>query len=48
MFETEVEFLGREVNKTGMAFGDEYVEVVKRWKTPKTTKEVEKLLGFAN
>ena len=48
MFETEVEFLGREVNKTGMAFDDENVEVVKQLKTPKTTKEVEKVLGFAN
>lgn len=42
MFQKEVEFLGRIVNKTGMAIGDEYVEVVK------TTKEVEKFLGFAN
>lgn len=42
MFQTEVEFLGRKVNKTGMAIGDEYVEVVKKWQIPKTTKEVEK------
>lgn len=37
MFQTEVEFLGRKVNKTGMAIGDEYVEVVKKWQIPKTT-----------
>lgn len=48
MFQSEVEFLGRKVNKTGMAIGDEYVEVVKKWQIPKTTKEVEKFLGFAN
>lgn len=41
-------FLGRKVNKTEIAFGDEYVEVVKQWKTPKTTKEVEKFLEFTN
>lgn len=27
MFQTEVDFLGRKVNKTGMAIGDEYVKV---------------------
>lgn len=47
IFQSEVEFLGRKVNKTGMAIGDEYVEVVKKWQIPKTMKEVEKFLGFA-
>lgn len=31
MFQSEVEFSGRRVNMTGMAIGDEYVEVVKKW-----------------
>lgn len=31
MFQSEVEFSGQKVNKTGMAIGDEYVEVVKKW-----------------
>lgn len=31
-----------------MAIGDECVEAVKNWKTPTTTKEIEKFLGFAN
>lgn len=44
----EVSFLGRTVNKSGMAIGDEYVEAVKRWKTPGNTKEVEQFLGFVN
>lgn len=48
MFQAEVEFLGRKVNKTRMSIGDEYVEVVKKWQTQKTTKEVEQFLGFAN
>jgi hypothetical protein len=36
------------VNKTGMVIGDEYVETVRKWEIPKTTKEVECVLGFAN
>ena len=48
LFQTEVEFLGRKIDKTGMAIGDEYVKTVKDWPTPRTTKEVERFLGFAN
>ena len=31
-----------------MAIGDEYVETVRKWEIPKTTKEVERFLGFTN
>lgn len=48
LFQKEVEFLGRKVNKTGLAIGDQYIEAVKNWKTPATAKEIEKFLGFAN
>jgi len=48
LFQSEVEFLGRKVNKNGMAIGDEYVETVRKWEIPKTTKEVERFLGCAN
>lgn len=48
LFQKEVEFLGRKVNKTGLAIRDEYTEAVKNWKAPATTKEIEKFLGFAN
>jgi len=34
--------------QTGMAIGDEYVETVRKWEFPKTTKEVERFLGFTN
>lgn len=44
----EVSFLGRKVNKNGMAIGEEYVEAIKEWKTPTNTKEVEQFLGFVN
>lgn len=48
LFQKEVEFLGRKVNKTGLAIGDQYIEAVKNWKTPAKTKEIGKFLGFAN
>jgi hypothetical protein len=35
LFQSEVEFLGRKVNKTGIAIGDEYVETVRKWEIPK-------------
>ena len=44
----EVSFLGRKVNKNGMAIDEEYVEAIKEWKTPTNTKEVEQFLGFVN
>lgn len=44
----EVSFLGRKVNKNGMAIGEEYVEAIKEWKTPTNTKEVEQFLGLLN
>lgn len=48
LFQKELEFLGRKVNKTGLAIGDQYIEAVKNWKTPATTKEIETFLVFAN
>lgn len=44
----EVSFLGRTVNKCGMAIGEEYVEAIRTWKVPTSTKEVEQFLGFVN
>ena len=44
----EVSFLGRKVNKHGMAISDEYIEVIRNWKEPSNTKEVEQFLGFVN
>lgn len=34
--------------QTVLAIGDKYIEAVKNWKTPLTTKEIDKFLGFAN
>jgi hypothetical protein len=35
LFQSEVEFLGHKVNKTGIAIGDKYVETVRKWEIPK-------------
>ena len=51
LFKEEVVFLGRKVDKTEISMGDhtdEYVEAVRNWPTPTTTKQVEQFLGFAN
>jgi hypothetical protein len=51
LFKEEVVFLGRKVDKTEISMGDhtdEYVEAVRNWLTPTTTKQVEQFLGFAN
>lgn len=45
---SEVTFLGRKVDKDGMAIGREYVEAINKWSVPTNTKEVEKFLGFVN
>lgn len=41
LFQEEVVFLGRKVDKTGISMGDEYVEAVRNWSTPTMTKQIE-------
>ena len=48
LFKRKVEFLGREVDENGMQLGKDYVIAVEKWSTPKTSKQVEQFLGFAN
>jgi hypothetical protein len=43
-----VEFLGLIINPTGITMDPEYVEVIWDWATPKTFKEIQIFLGFAN
>ena len=43
-----VEFLGRQVSPQGVEMGDSYVEAVRDWAAPSSTKDVERFLGFAN
>ena len=40
--------LGRQVSQDGVEMGDSYIKAVKNWTVPKTSKDVEKFLGFAN
>ena len=48
LFQRKVEFLGREVDENGMKIGEDYVKTVKECDTPKSVKQVEQFLGFAN
>ena len=48
LFQRKVEFLGRQVSPQGVEMGDSYVEAVRDWVVPRSTKDVERFLGFAN
>lgn len=41
-------FLGRKVSQSAVEIGDEHIEAAREWPVPASTKEVEKLLVFAN
>ena len=44
----EVEFLGYILNETGVTMSERKVEAVKNWETPKSVKDIQRFLGFAN
>ena len=44
----EVEFLGYILNKTGVTMSERKVEAVKNWEVPKSVKDIQRFLGFAN
>ena len=48
LFQTEVKFLGKIVSKEGVAVNPDNIKAVNTWPTPKSTKDVEKFLGFVN
>jgi hypothetical protein len=48
LFQTRVEFLGRQVSRYGIEMGDAYISAVREWAVPSNVKEVERFLGFAN
>ncbi|XP_056003459.1 uncharacterized protein LOC130046578 [Ostrea edulis] len=48
LFQTKVEFLGRQVSGKGIEMGDTYIAAVREWAPPTNVKEVERFLGFAN
>ena len=47
-FQQRVEFLGREVDGSGLHLKEEHVNAVVGWPTPTCTKEVEQFLGLVN
>jgi hypothetical protein len=44
----EVEFLGYIISANGVEMSTRKVEAVRSWETPKTLKDVQRFLGFAN
>jgi hypothetical protein len=48
LFQTRVEFLGRQVSRHGIEMGDTYISAVREWAVPSNVKKVERFLGFAN
>ena len=48
LFKKSVEFLGRKVSNKGLEIGRQHLKPVQDWPTPKSTREVEQFLGFAN
>ncbi|XP_063952099.1 uncharacterized protein LOC135153446 [Lytechinus pictus] len=48
LLQTKVEFLGREVDNTGIHLRAEHVQAVQSWPVPKNTREVERFLGLVN
>ena len=48
LFQRRVEFSGRQVSPKGVEMGDSYVEAVRYWPAPCSTKDVERFWGFAN
>ena len=48
LFQTEVEFLGRQIGSNGVTLTDHSIETIKEWKEPSNNKEVEQFLGLAN
>ena len=48
LFQTKVEFLGRDVDNTGLHLKAEQVEAVQNWPVPQRTRDVERFLGLVN
>ncbi len=47
-FQSEIAFLGKLVSRDGVAIHPDKVKAVKKWPRPKSVKDVESFLGFAN
>ena len=48
LFQRRVEFLGRRVSPQDVEMGDSYVEAIRYWPAPHSTKGLERFFGFAN
>lgn len=48
LFQSEVDFLGRKVNREGVGVQDSKVQTIRAWPVPTNRTQVESFLGFAN
>ena len=48
LFRTEVEFLGKKVNRDGVTITDQKVNAIESWPAPKNKKELESYMGYMN
>ena len=48
LFQTNVEFLGRDVDSTGLHLKTEQIQAIQSWPVPESTREVERFLGLVN
>ena len=48
LFQEKVEFLGRVISTQGMEVGESYIDTMKNWPVPTSTRDVERFCGFAN
>ena len=48
LFQLEIEFLGHVVNAEGISIKPDHIKIMEKWPVPKTKKELQQFLGFAN
>ncbi|XP_071476306.1 uncharacterized protein [Diadema antillarum] len=48
LFQNRVEFLGREVDSSGLHLKEDHTQAVVNWPVPTNTKEIEQFLGLVN
>ena len=48
LFQREVKFLGRKINKDGLQVSDEHSQCIREWPTPRNAEELQRFLGFIN
>ena len=48
LFVKTIDYLGRKISPNGITLSDHSIDTIKKWKQPKTKKELERFLGLVN